>query len=200
MRKEIVNVLEDERYQDSPCEEANPGPVLVRLAWHSAGTFCTHSKTGGSDGATMLDSRTRRLCLSQSNRNFPRCLLRVVDLCCLRRHRGDGCDPIHSWQEGQAKRGAMSSMGGCCSQRRSASKSRLRQPLQAAAHLQNIFNKRVLMLDSRTRQLCLSQLNRNFPSCLFRFVDLAARVAIEDGCDPTHSWQMDKQSGAQCPA
>lgn len=29
------------------------GPVLVRLAWHAAGTYDKETKTGGSNGATM---------------------------------------------------------------------------------------------------------------------------------------------------
>lgn len=31
----------------------NLGPTLVRLAWHASGTYDKHSRTGGSDGATM---------------------------------------------------------------------------------------------------------------------------------------------------
>ena len=29
------------------------GPIFVRLAWHASGTYDVHSKTGGSEGATM---------------------------------------------------------------------------------------------------------------------------------------------------
>ena len=34
-------------------DDGSFGPVLIRLAWHAAGTFDKASKTGGSNGATM---------------------------------------------------------------------------------------------------------------------------------------------------
>jgi len=52
VRKEIVAVLESD-YEDSSYAGANPGPLFVRLAWHSSGTYCKATKTGGSCGATM---------------------------------------------------------------------------------------------------------------------------------------------------
>mmetsp|Transcript_105842 Transcript_105842/g.257144 ORF Transcript_105842/g.257144 Transcript_105842/m.257144 type:complete len:355 (-) Transcript_105842:394-1458(-) len=52
VRKEVVAIL-DADYEDSSYAGATPGPLFVRLAWHSAGTFCKTTKTGGSGGATM---------------------------------------------------------------------------------------------------------------------------------------------------
>mmetsp|Transcript_152887 Transcript_152887/g.488513 ORF Transcript_152887/g.488513 Transcript_152887/m.488513 type:complete len:356 (+) Transcript_152887:38-1105(+) len=53
VRKEIVKVLDNDKYVDSSYDGATPGPLFLRLGWHSSGTFCKHTNTGGSDGATM---------------------------------------------------------------------------------------------------------------------------------------------------
>jgi len=53
VRKEVVQLMEDDEYEDSSYEGAIPGPLLLRLAWHSSGTFCKHTSSGGSAGSTM---------------------------------------------------------------------------------------------------------------------------------------------------
>lgn len=71
----IADILEDNEYVFSPpsgyniCiphtnlnelfspsisyDDGSLGPVFVRLAWHSSGTYDKDTKTGGSNGATM---------------------------------------------------------------------------------------------------------------------------------------------------
>lgn len=49
VKKMVASLLEkDEDYDDG-----SYGPLLVRLAWHSSGSYDKDSKTGGSNGATM---------------------------------------------------------------------------------------------------------------------------------------------------
>jgi len=48
VRAAIVDILDNEDFEDG-----SYGPILVRLAWHAAGTFDKESGSGGSNGATM---------------------------------------------------------------------------------------------------------------------------------------------------
>ncbi|XP_063710537.1 uncharacterized protein LOC134839058 isoform X2 [Symsagittifera roscoffensis] len=48
LKEDIVGLLDDDNHDDGSF-----GPIFVRLAWHSCGTWCKHTKTGGSDGGTM---------------------------------------------------------------------------------------------------------------------------------------------------
>eukprot|EP00126_Sphaerothecum_destruens_P002841 Sdes_comp16250_c0_seq1m5549 len=48
VREDIADLLESPAHDDGSL-----GPLFVRLAWHSSGTFCKHTKTGGSNGSYM---------------------------------------------------------------------------------------------------------------------------------------------------
>jgi len=48
LKDAIVDILENYDWDDGSL-----GPVLLRLAWHTSGTWCKKTKTGGSTGATM---------------------------------------------------------------------------------------------------------------------------------------------------
>ncbi|KIW52145.1 hypothetical protein PV05_07810 [Exophiala xenobiotica] len=48
VKQAIKSLLHQPDYDDG-----SAGPVLVRLAWHAAGTYCAATNTGGSNGAGM---------------------------------------------------------------------------------------------------------------------------------------------------
>ncbi|CAG8604040.1 217_t:CDS:2 [Funneliformis mosseae] len=48
VREDIKKIIPNKDWDDGSL-----GPILVRLAWHASGTYDAHSKTGGSNGATM---------------------------------------------------------------------------------------------------------------------------------------------------
>lgn len=48
VRKTIAGILDVDDFDDGSL-----GPILLRLAWHSSGTYSVVDKTGGSNGATM---------------------------------------------------------------------------------------------------------------------------------------------------
>jgi hypothetical protein len=48
VKAEILKIMDSPEWDDG-----SYAPVLIRLAWHSSGTYCSKSGTGGSNGATM---------------------------------------------------------------------------------------------------------------------------------------------------
>jgi len=48
VREAIKEILPNKEHDDGSL-----GPIFVRLAWHASGTYNKHTKTGGSNGATM---------------------------------------------------------------------------------------------------------------------------------------------------
>ncbi|RYH06232.1 hypothetical protein EON65_43130, partial [archaeon] len=51
VKADIIAAIEAEDSRRS--DGTSIGPTLVRLAWHAAGTYSIHDKTGGSNGASM---------------------------------------------------------------------------------------------------------------------------------------------------
>jgi hypothetical protein len=47
-RKELLAMMDAPEWDDG-----SYAPILIRLAWHASATYDRHSRTGGSDGATM---------------------------------------------------------------------------------------------------------------------------------------------------
>lgn len=52
LRKDLRNLMEAPEWDDG-----SYGPLLMRLAWHSSGTYCAADGTGGSNGATMRHAK-----------------------------------------------------------------------------------------------------------------------------------------------
>ena len=48
VRRDLINVMNQPDWDDG-----SYAPLLIRLGWHSSGTWDAKSKTGGSNGATM---------------------------------------------------------------------------------------------------------------------------------------------------
>jgi catalase (peroxidase I) len=48
LKDDIIAMMDKEEWDDG-----SYGPLLLRLAWHSSGTYCKTSNSGGSCGATM---------------------------------------------------------------------------------------------------------------------------------------------------
>ena len=57
IRKELLAMMDNPSHDDGSI-----GPILIRLAWHSSGTYDRESKSGGSSGAGMrLDESSEAL-------------------------------------------------------------------------------------------------------------------------------------------
>jgi cytochrome c peroxidase len=51
--QEVYNTIAKKLWEKDEYDDGSYGPVLLRLAWHSSGTYDAETKTGGSNGATM---------------------------------------------------------------------------------------------------------------------------------------------------
>ena len=51
--QKVYNTIAEIMDDAGDYDDGSYGPVLLRLAWHSSGTYCDETKTGGSNFATM---------------------------------------------------------------------------------------------------------------------------------------------------
>lgn len=51
--QKIYNLIAERLEEKDDYDDGSYGPVLVRLAWHTSGTYDKETGTGGSNGATM---------------------------------------------------------------------------------------------------------------------------------------------------
>mmetsp|Transcript_72978 Transcript_72978/g.188251 ORF Transcript_72978/g.188251 Transcript_72978/m.188251 type:complete len:519 (+) Transcript_72978:95-1651(+) len=52
VRRDVLKIMDSPEWDDG-----SRAPLLIRLAWHSSGTYCAKDGTGGSNGATMRHSK-----------------------------------------------------------------------------------------------------------------------------------------------
>ncbi|KAJ9605027.1 heme peroxidase [Cladophialophora chaetospira] len=51
--QKVYNEIAKQLWEKDDYDDGSYGPVLLRLAWHSSGTYDAETNTGGSNGATM---------------------------------------------------------------------------------------------------------------------------------------------------
>lgn len=55
-RTTTEDIAKAKRDLEAMIREKNCGPIMIRLAWHDAGTYCKESGTGGANGSMRFES------------------------------------------------------------------------------------------------------------------------------------------------